>query len=105
MVLFYIYPNHEVIQIVTIMQVPASQFVVASRPCSLLNWNDNGYSVTNAFCKTEMIMLRMMSCSIFDSNPILIAAQLMVINACVTPNDLNLWRFLVNVVTHVSTIL
>ena len=46
-VLFYIDPNRELIQIVTVMQVPASQFVVARRPYSLLNGNENGYLVTN----------------------------------------------------------
>jgi hypothetical protein len=41
----------EVIQIVTVMQVPASQIVVASQPCSLFDWNDNVCSVTNGFVK------------------------------------------------------
>jgi hypothetical protein len=47
-VLFYLYPNRK---IVTVIQVSASQFVVAGRLCSLLNWNDNGYSITNGFVK------------------------------------------------------
>jgi hypothetical protein len=81
-VLFYIYPNRELIQIVTVMQVPASQFVVARRPCSLLNGNDNGYSVTNGFVK------RKWSCPgwrvvlyLIQTRFYLIATQLMVINA------------------------
>jgi hypothetical protein len=40
-----------VIQIVTVIQLPASQFVVVSRPCSILNWNDSVFSVTNGFVK------------------------------------------------------
>jgi hypothetical protein len=47
-VLFYLYPNRK---IVTVIQVSVSQFIVASRLCSLLNWNNNGYSVTNGFAK------------------------------------------------------
>jgi hypothetical protein len=46
-------PNREVIRIVTVIQLPASQFVVVSRPCSILNWNNNGYSVTNGFVKQK----------------------------------------------------
>ena len=69
------------IQIVTVMQVPASQFVVARRPCSLLNGNDSGYSVTNGFvkwkwsCPVWWVVLYLIQTRFY-----LIATQLMVIN-------------------------
>jgi len=98
----------ELIQIVTIIQLPAGQFVEASRPCSFVNWNDSVFSVTNGFVKQnehaqdDEFVYNWLRPDFIWLSPSLWLSLLLFDLDYVTPSKWNLWWFLVDTVTHVS---